>query len=135
MVLYVRNSTILARHFWNCFPSKPVTMGIKNSDIYLSNQYKHLRYTNEHIILNKLDLFMNDMILSESTSVSYCHANRYNIHYKLQINNGECHEKKLYDISSIENLDLWHEIDDVKKIKQIDDLIQTNKPCFVYMKK
>jgi hypothetical protein len=148
MVLHVKNATILARHFWNHFPSKPVTMGINNNAVYLSNKYTHLRYKSDfevyptrynydHIILNKLDLFMNDITLSESTSVSFDERrrNRYTIHYKLHVNNGECHEKKLSDISTLENLDLWQDFADAKKLREIDELIETNKDCFVSMRK
>lgn len=87
---------------------------------------------------------MNDFTLSESTSVSFDEhsRNKYTIHYKLHVNNGECHamqgiaeqplvvhEKKLSDISTLENLDLWQDI------REIDELIETNKDCFVSMRK
>ena len=151
MVLHVKNATILARHFWNHFPSKPVTMGINNNAVYLSNKYTHLRYKSDlevyptrynydHIILNKLDLFMNDFTLSENTSVSFddTSRNRYSIHYKLQVINGESKalcEKKLSDMSSLENFDLWHDFAYAKKLREIDELIETNKDCFVSMRK
>jgi hypothetical protein len=136
MVLYVRNATILARHFWNHFPSKPVTMAIKSNAMQLSNQYTHLRYKYEsevypcrciyeHIILNRLDLFMNGLTVSEITSVCFGgrNSNCYNIHYKLQVNDGEIHEKKKSDVSSLDNLDLWHDLSDANKLRDIDKLI------------
>ena len=131
------NSTILARHFWNHFPNKPVTLGIKNNSIYLVNNYKYIKYRlhDKQIILNQLDLTMKDLIISETTHLSYCNEsnNQINIYYQISINDESFDKKFFHDLTSVDNLDFWHDLKNRNKLKEIDDLIKINKDCFAVL--
>lgn len=133
------NSTILARHFWNHFPNKPITLGIKNNSIYLVNNYKYLKYKlyDKQIILNKLDLTMKDLIISETTHLSYCNESngKINIYYQISINDESFDKKFFKDLTSVDNLDFWHDLKNKNKLKEIDDLIQMNKDCFAVLQR